>query len=881
MGGCHSRLDGSRDTYRKSAERKRKQAFQEDSGGPSGMVELGCFDGDKDDVISIVADAGSDTTQWGPAHTKHRLAASSRQGSAVGPSQLTSANMSVSGRVTQWLQNGELKGASCTTMFTRRNSLLSAGSVTTAQTLPSISSSTLRQDSIGKSGMWDRYQAVYVPSPARSLTVPNPVPPGAQQFEIKDAGAHPRVHQIAQLCTSIFEVPLVVAAVASGPTNYIFVQQKGDQRLALDAQVWWQLCTWFSMPQDQEVKVIADCRQDVRFGDSPLVQGPPHVQFFASTPILSTTCERIGTLSILDWQPRGLDAAGAHVLVNLSELLMKDLNQDTGLCKPSRTSIHIQERRRQEGKDHAAVLFCSTTGPGWPILYVSDEWCKACGMLASSVLTQPLWILFEPQTCSEGLHTTHQAAPDRPFPITGDAMLQHLHQMVARESWFELVARRRDRPEVSFKMTFKPATHETIEEHSISIRVSSGRTLTTSYYFVTFVRLPAIPAGQSNPAWPPSSSAEVVACLPQASGPSLQAPKGEGLEDIQLGRLLGRGSFGRVYLAQYKGSPVAVKVLLPLVRKAARGPELPGQAHGTPPARPSVPSYKTDMHGESGNPLEATLLLNLQHPNILNIFKLANVMQQKGHPHNHVSVDEGPAPPGQHHTSDSAQSYDLQPMEVQTWIITEYCDQGALQDAIDKGRFRNMADNGAPQMAQILETGLEVAHGMAYLHQHDIVHGDLNANNVLLISSSKKEKGFECKVADFGLARDGFDMKSKVETQTMGTVTHMPPELLMEGLLTKAGDVWAFGVLMWELYTSSRAWAGMRRGQIISAVTILHQHPELPTGTPPAFVVSGLPAMLVVVPLSPASGGAKQDEPRCDGKAAEITVCRVEIDRSV
>lgn len=68
-------------------------------------------------------------------------------------------------------------------------------------------------------------QAVYVPSPARSLTVPNPVPPGAQQFEIKDAGAHPRVHQIAQLCTSIFEVPLVVAAVASGPTNYIFVQQ--------------------------------------------------------------------------------------------------------------------------------------------------------------------------------------------------------------------------------------------------------------------------------------------------------------------------------------------------------------------------------------------------------------------------------------------------------------------------------------------------------------------------------------------------------------------------------------------------------------------------------------------------------------------------------
>ena len=44
------------------------------------------------------------------------------------------------------------------------------------------------------------------------------------------------------------------------------------------------------------------------------------------------------------------------------------------------------------------------------------------------------------------------------------------------------------------------------------------------------------------------------------------------------------------------------------------------------------------------------------------------------------------------------------------------------------------------------------------------------------------------------------DLCGQVETQTMGTVTHMPPELLMEGLLTKAGDVWAFGILMWWVH---------------------------------------------------------------------------------
>ena len=54
-------------------------------------------------------------------------------------------------------------------------------------------------------------------------------------------------------------------------------------------------------------------------------------------------------------------------------------------------------------------------------------------------------------------------------------------------------------------------------------------------------------------------------------------------------------------------------------------------------------------------------------------------------------------------------------------------------------------------------------------------------------------------VADFGLSR--LASSTTVDTDTYGTVTHMPPELLMEGKLTKSADVYAFGVLLWELYT--------------------------------------------------------------------------------
>lgn len=60
----------------------------------------------------------------------------------------------------------------------------------------------------------------------------------------------------------------------------------------------------------------------------------------------------------------------------------------------------------------------------------------------------------------------------------------------------------------------------------------------------------------------------------------------------------------------------------------------------------------------------------------------------------------------------------------------------------------------------------------------------MRAGNVLLTSCATSAHGFCAKVSDFGLARD-MDLTSCVETKTTGTVTHMPPEVLSDGLVTK------------------------------------------------------------------------------------------------
>ena len=63
-------------------------------------------------------------------------------------------------------------------------------------------------------------------------------------------------------------------------------------------------------------------------------------------------------------------------------------------------------------------------------------------------------------------------------------------------------------------------------------------------------------------------------------------------------------------------------------------------------------------------------------------------------------------------------------------------------------------------------------------------------------------------------------------------IPYRPPELLRDGLLTKAADVYAFGVLLWEMYIGKRAWAGANVGQVIFAVTCRQETLTMPASAP-------------------------------------------------
>jgi serine/threonine protein kinase len=86
--------------------------------------------------------------------------------------------------------------------------------------------------------------------------------------------------------------------------------------------------------------------------------------------------------------------------------------------------------------------------------------------------------------------------------------------------------------------------------------------------------------------------------------------------------------------------------------------------------------------------------------------------------------------------------------------------RGTLADAISRGAMLATVD-GIPQLGSVdvlhvLATAREIASALMYLHSQNVLHGDLNGNNILLVGSTPTPvdtRSFSAKVADFGLSR--------------------------------------------------------------------------------------------------------------------------------
>ena len=95
----------------------------------------------------------------------------------------------------------------------------------------------------------------------------------------------------------------------------------------------------------------------------------------------------------------------------------------------------------------------------------------------------------------------------------------------------------------------------------------------------------------------------------------------------------------------------------------------------------------------------------------------------------------------------------------------------------------------------------DVLQGLHYVHGEGVIHADIKLENVLKQSSDVEEEYAIAKICDFGLSRK-MDGNGQLSMPKVGTMGYMAPEIGKGLLVDSSIDMWAFGVLLYELSTA-------------------------------------------------------------------------------
>ncbi len=102
----------------------------------------------------------------------------------------------------------------------------------------------------------------------------------------------------------------------------------------------------------------------------------------------------------------------------------------------------------------------------------------------------------------------------------------------------------------------------------------------------------------------------------------------------------------------------------------------------------------------------------------------------------------------------------------------------------------------SPSFGDVIYILYEIAQGISYAHSNGVIHRDLKLDNVLLSNDG------EVKIADFGLAcRPELQLNLTEPGKAVGTPAYMAPEQLLGKEVSSATDIYALGVLAYELVT--------------------------------------------------------------------------------
>lgn len=145
------------------------------------------------------------------------------------------------------------------------------------------------------------------------------------------------------------------------------------------------------------------------------------------------------------------------------------------------------------------------------------------------------------------------------------------------------------------------------------------------------------------------------------------------------------------------------------------------------------------------------------------------------------------------------------PAGERAYLVMELVSGPTLRSELQK--------NGSFSLGQCLQLLKQILLALGTAHSRGIIHRDVKPENILLTKpvdsgENRSTTDAQVKVADFGLAKAASDSDSLHTSSVLGTVAYVAPEIIEKGKITPAADIYAAGIMLFEMLSGKTPYTG-------------------------------------------------------------------------